>query len=145
MKRQVQASVAILLVVAAAGLVWALVRGDAAGTALAAIVAAAEAVFGWWSLRRGRHVPLAQAEARMASGGRAMVLWKPGCPYCERLQRALRDREDVTWVNVWVDEEANRLVRRLNDGDEYTPTALVGERVLRNPTADQIREALAAR
>ena len=72
-----------------------------------------------------------------------MVFWKPGCRYCERLLLALRGDDRITWVNVWQDQDANAVVRSLNDGNELTPTALVGEQVLINPSADQLREALA--
>lgn len=95
-------------------------------------------------LRRGKHVDWTEA-ARQLAPGHAVVLWKPGCIYCERLQRQLDDDERITWVNVHADEEANRQVRGLNEGNEYTPTVILGDRVLRNPSADQVREALAGR
>ena len=92
-------------------------------------------------VRRGRHTPWQVARERLESGG-AVVLWKPGCTYCERLLLALRDDARLTWVNVWVDKEANAEVRRLNGGDELTPTVLVGAEVLRNPTPGQLRARL---
>jgi mycoredoxin len=73
-----------------------------------------------------------------------VIFWKPTCTYCTRLRRTLRDDSGIVWVNVWVDQEANREVRRHNGGDEYTPTALVGARVLRNPTAADVRSTLRA-
>jgi len=91
--------------------------------------------------RRGRHTPWPVAAQHLDSAG-AVVLWKPGCVYCERLLVALRDDPRITWVNVWVDKEANAEVRRLNDGNELTPTVLVGAEVLRNPGAAQLRARL---
>ena len=92
-------------------------------------------------LRRGRHTPWATARERVAPG-HAVVLWKPGCPYCERLLRALGGDARVTWVNVWADEDANAEVRRHHGGDELVPTALVGGRILTNPSAGELLEAL---
>ena len=57
---------------------------------------------------------------------------------------AVGDDPRVTWVNVWADPEANAAVRTHNDGNELTPTALVGDRVLVNPSADALRAALDA-
>lgn len=71
-----------------------------------------------------------------------MVLWKPGCLYCERLLLHLRSDSRVTWVNVWQDDKANAQVRAVNNGDELTPTVLLGDQVLRNPTAAELRERL---
>lgn len=96
---------------------------------------------GWWSGRRGRHIAWAEASAQIALG-RALVLWKPGCVYCERLLLSLGRDPRVTWVNVWQDEQANARVRELNGGDELTPTVIIGDEVLRNPTADEIRALL---
>lgn len=97
-----------------------------------------------WSYRAGRHVPLAQADAATADAG-GYVLWKPGCAYCERLLVQLGGDPRLEWVNVWRDPEANAAVRAHNGGDELTPTAVVGDVVLRNPSAEQLRAALDAR
>lgn len=85
-------------------------------------------------------------EARdLVERGHAVVLWKPTCGYCERLLRAVGKNPRVTWVNVWADPAANQAVRDLNDGNELTPTALVGEEVLRNPTAAELVARLGPR
>ncbi|NLE97934.1 MAG: hypothetical protein GX596_08090 [Propionibacterium sp.] len=105
------------------------------------VIALLAALLGAYMLRRGRHTPWVVADARRGPG-HAVVFWKPGCMYCERLLRALRRDHDITWVNVWRDSAANAELRRLNDGNELTPTALVGDRVLRNPSADELRSAL---
>ncbi|WP_206537683.1 glutaredoxin family protein [Ilumatobacter nonamiensis] len=81
----------------------------------------------WWSpLRPGRHVD--QASAAVRSG--VVIYWKPGCMYCAKLQRALprAAREQVTWVNIWRDDEAAEFVMDLNDGNELTPTVIAGGR-----------------
>ncbi|ATG50773.1 hypothetical protein CFK38_03980 [Brachybacterium vulturis] len=114
-------------------------QGIIAGV-LGALVLAGAAV---WSGRRGRHTPWARAEARI-SPDHAVVLWKPGCLYCERLLLQLGKDPRVTWVNVWRDEDANARVRAVNGGDELTPTVLLGTQVLRNPSATELREHLAA-
>lgn len=115
--------------------------GTVAGVAVGAAGLAVVAAMGLWMLRKGRHTPWQEAEAALV-GGAAVALWKPGCMYCEQLLRALADDERVVWVNVWRDDAANHRVRELNGGAEYTPTVLVGERVLRNPSAAAVREAL---
>lgn len=94
-----------------------------------------------WAGRRGRHTPWPRAIATLAPG-RALVLWKPGCLYCERLLLQLGGDPRVIWVNVWRDEDAQARVRAVNRGDELTPTVLVGEDVLRNPTAQELRDRL---
>ncbi len=111
---------------------------------------------GWWwvaatgvvglgflafSARRGRHTPWAKAR-QLVGPGHAVVFWKPGCMYCERLLRAIGRDDRVTWVNVRVDKDANAEVRRLSNGDELTPTVLVGERVLRNPSVEEMLESV---
>lgn len=97
----------------------------------------------FWSGRRGRHTPWPRAADLLASG-QAVVLWKPGCVYCERLLLQIRSDPRVTWVNAWRDESANARVRAVNGGDELTPTVLLGEDVLRNPSARELRAALNA-
>lgn len=108
------------------------------------VVAVAGVGFVLWSYRAGRHVPLEHAFAATTDGG-GYVLWKPGCAYCERLLAQLGGDERLEWVNVWRDPEANAVVRAHNGGDELTPTAVVGDLVLRNPTAEELRAALDTR
>ena len=94
--------------------------------------------------RTGPHVSWEQAQQDLAAG-KAVVLWKPGCVFCERLLVQLRKNERVTWVNVWKDQAANEAVHAVNDGNELTPTVFVGDQVLRNPGSGQVLEALGAR
>lgn len=136
------ASVVVLWAVVLGAGVWAALRPGPGPLTAVVVMALGAAVFSWWSLRRGRHTALADARRR-ADGGAAIVLWKPGCAYCERLLHRLRGRDDIAWVNVWQDPEANRLVRELNGGDELTPTAIVGDEVLRNPSAEELTARLA--
>lgn len=141
MKSQVQAALAVAAM-AALVVGWTLSRtslaaGVGAGSGGVALVVAYAA----WALRRGRHTPWPEAQAGVVPG-RAVVLWKPGCPFCERLLRDLGDDPRITWVNVWEDRQANQRVRELNDGNEYVPTALVGDTVLRNPSSSELAAAL---
>lgn len=87
------------------------------------------------------HTPWETAQPLIADG-HAVVLWKPGCMFCEQLLGELGEDPAITWVNVYADDAANEAVRAVNDGNELTPTALVGESVLRNPSANELRSAL---
>ncbi|TDE94979.1 hypothetical protein EXU48_09395 [Occultella glacieicola] len=117
-----------------------LVQGDANPWVVGAVAVAGLFLVALLA-RRGRHTPW-RAAAHTLGSGKAVVLWKPGCVYCERLLHDLRGDDRITWVNVWADKDANAEVRRLNNGDELTPTVLVGDQVLRNPSADQLRARL---
>lgn len=83
----------------------------------------------------------ASAQSLLAAD-HAVVLWKPDCEFSAQLMDELKDHPAITWVNVREDEDANARLRELNDGNELTPTVLVGERVLRNPSADELRAML---
>lgn len=117
------------------------VESLSAGSLVGVLACLAVLGIGWWSGRRGRHTAWTEASERITPG-RALVLWKPGCVYCERLLLCLGRDSRVTWVNVWQDVQANARVRELNGGDELTPTVIIGDEVLRNPTADEIRAHL---
>lgn len=109
---------------------------------LVALLAAA-----WWTspLHQGRHLDHTRARAQ-ADDDDLIIYWKPGCRHCiallARLDRSERDR--VTWVNVWRDDEAAAFVADHNDGNVLTPTVMTGagQRVPR--TVDDIRTHLAA-
>lgn len=124
-------SVAIFLLIDNDAPIWLVVFMAIVGLALVAL-----------NGRKGRHTSWAQARTHVGAG-HAVVFWKPGCMYCERLLRAVGNNKHVTWVNVWVDQDANDEVCRLNNGDELTPTAVVGDEVLRNPTAEELLKAVA--
>lgn len=70
--------------------------------------------------------------------GRAVVFWKVGCAYCHHLIRQCGADPRISWVNVRRDRAADLRVRELNDGDQLTPTVIVGSRVLRNPSAAEL-------
>lgn len=111
------------------------------GAVVLTVVVALAVAATFWSARRGPHVRYDRAEQRIGDG-HAVVLWKPGCAYCERLLLQLRGTPGITWVNVYEDPQADAKVRSVNDGNQLTPTALVGGRVLRNPSAEQLRAVL---
>ncbi len=74
------------------------------------------------------------------------VYWRPGCPYCRRLRRALTRRGiEAQWHNIWDDDTARSFVRQANGGDETVPTVRVGQRVLTNPTGAQVAALLPTR
>lgn len=141
MKRQVQTAVAVALASVLLGGWWAARSTPVTGMAGAGLGVLGVLAYGWWALRRGRHTAWDLARGRIAPG-HAVVLWKPGCPYCERLLRALSGDDRVTWVNVWHDDRARSVVCELNGGDEYVPTVLIGPAVLRNPTSQEVVAAL---
>jgi mycoredoxin len=74
-----------------------------------------------------------------------VLYWRPGCGFCVRLARALVSLEvEPELHNIWEDEDAAAFVRSVNRGNELVPTLVVGDIVLSNPSADQVRDALAA-
>lgn len=87
------------------------------------------------------HTPWNSAQPQIADD-HAVVLWKPGCEFSAQLVTELRDHPAITWVNVHEDEAANARLRELNSGNELTPTVLIGEHVLRNPSVDELRSIL---
>lgn len=71
------------------------------------------------------------------------VYWRPGCPYCRRLRRALRRyRIQAQWHNIWDDEQARRFVREANGGAE---TVRIGRTMLTNPSGAQVAALLPGR
>jgi mycoredoxin len=72
-----------------------------------------------------------------------VVYYKPGCRFAARLRvRLKRAQMPYQAVRFGVDPAADEAVRNVNDGDEVSPTVLVGDRYLSNPSIDQIRAAL---
>ena len=67
--------------------------------------------------------PVAGVDEHLARGG-AVVFWRPGCPYCGALIRALGSelRNTPYWVNIWDEPEAAERLRGYNDGNETVPT-----------------------
>lgn len=68
-----------------------------------------------------------QARQVVANGG-VVIYWRPGCPYCERLDASLGELGDsATWVNIWEDEQAEAHVKSLNNGNAIVPTVDTGD------------------
>lgn len=63
-----------------------------------------------------------QAEKFVAEGG-VVVYWRPGCPFCERLDAGLGEVGDrALWVNIWEDAAAEEYVKSVNQGNAVVPT-----------------------
>ena len=109
---------------------------------IGAVAVALFSVFmAYWTspLRAGEHTPLATALAQREVGT-AIVLWAPGDPLSSRLQVAFRTpREDVVWVNVHRDGQAQQLLAE-HGGADTLPLVLVGDEVQTNSTAGQLME-----
>lgn len=52
-------------------------------------------------------------------------------------------RSDVTWINIWQDDDASAFVRTLRDGNETVPTPVTGEGKLLPMDAEAIKAYLA--
>lgn len=90
-------------------------------------------VSAWLSpLRPGKHTEIGDTALTRPE---VVVLWRPGCAYSARLKRdAARHGVRVKWVNIWRDPEAAAICRRLNGGSEETPTVVVVDRDMPQPT-----------
>lgn len=70
---------------------------------------------------------------------------RPRCTLCMRLRFGLRRRRIAyREVNIWDDPEAAASVRAVANGQETTPTVVVGNRWLVNPSAGEVVVALEA-
>ncbi|WP_346845714.1 glutaredoxin domain-containing protein [uncultured Rothia sp.] len=83
-----------------------------------------------------------QAEAeKVIDNGGVVIYWRPGCPFCERLDSGLGETGDqATWVNIWEDEAAEAFVKSVNDGNAVVPTVTNSEKsfVASSPKAPKI-------
>ncbi len=71
--------------------------------------------------------------------------WRPGCGFCMMLKRGLLKKGvEFTEINIWDDPKAAAFVRKHANGNEIVPTIDVGGMVLVNPSARQVRKALAS-
>lgn len=82
-----------------------------------------------------------EARAKLAPD-HAVVLWKPGCSYCIDLKVDFEDDERFSWVNIAEDEGGAEAARNLNNGNELTPTVLIGDKGFSNPSSSQVRAEL---
>lgn len=70
----------------------------------------------------------AAAETFVTEGGVA-IYWRPGCPFCQRLDADLGEvGERALWVNIWEDADAEAYVKSVNDGNAVVPTVRTAER-----------------
>ena len=70
--------------------------------------------------------------------------WRPGCPFCMRLERALNRAElPLDKRNIWEDDEAAAFVRSVADGNETVPTVRIGSTSMVNPSPREVVAALA--
>ena len=71
--------------------------------------------------------------------------WRPGCPFCMRLDRAIeRTGIPANRHNIWDDPQAAATVRSVANGNETVPTVVVGPTAMVNPRIDEVLEALEA-
>ncbi|GMA33009.1 membrane protein [Litorihabitans aurantiacus] len=85
----------------------------------------------------------ADALERSRATGAPIVLWKPGCAVSVRLRLALGPAgRRAVWVDAWADDDAMTELRRVNDGDETTPTALTAAGARTNPPPSWVRAQL---
>ena len=83
--------------------------------------------------------------AALASDSEVVIYHRPGCTFCIRMKAMLgKDGAQVTWVDIWDDEEAAAFVRSVNDGNETVPTVVVGGKAHTNPEPAFVRDQLAA-
>jgi mycoredoxin len=93
-----------------------------------------------------RSIPAAEAQRRSAKDGRAIVYWRPGCPFCLRLRATLGiTARRAYWVDIWKDPEGAAAVRAVADGNETVPTVILAGTPHVNPNPRWLRGALRAR
>lgn len=71
--------------------------------------------------------------------------WRPGCPFCMRLEKAL-NKADIAFdrFNIWDDPGHAAFVRSVADGNETVPTVRIGDVSMVNPTLDEVVAAMNA-
>ena len=69
--------------------------------------------------------------------------WRPGCPFCMHLERALETAKvPMTKRNIWDDPDAAAYVRSVAGGNETVPTIRVGDWASVNPSPAEVMKAL---
>lgn len=65
--------------------------------------------------------------------------------FCARLRFAVRkERDSITWVNIWEDDDARAFVASVNDGNETVPTVVIDGVPHTNPEPSTVKKALVA-
>lgn len=86
-------------------------------------------------------------EVVQGADGRPPVVdfyWRPGCPFCMMLKRALKKRKvPVEYHNIWDDPDAAATVRAAAGGSETVPTVGIAGHMLVNPPARLVEELVA--
>ncbi|MGB7817646.1 MAG: glutaredoxin domain-containing protein [Ornithinibacter sp.] len=91
----------------------------------------------------GRPARGTYADVVAGDGSGVVVYWRPGCPFCSRLRFAVRkDRDRITWVNIWEDDDARLFVASLNGGNETVPTVVIDGVPHTNPDPSVVTGAL---
>lgn len=96
--------------------------------------------------------PSRQAIARKIVAGRpkpeledkVVVYWRTDDLNCQRMRSALRDiRDEIVWINLFWDGEAEDFVRRQSRGEETLPVVRWDGETFVAPSADMVRAAVA--
>lgn len=73
-----------------------------------------------------------------------VVLWRPGCGFCQLLFSGLERYEVAHELrNIWEDDEARALLNG-RIGCETVPSVLIGDELLVNPSITEVLERLGA-
>jgi mycoredoxin len=129
---------------AGAVLLTGLAVGIASGSAIVVLIFAALAAAAS-PLVFPRSATAAEAQRRSAADGRAVIYWRPGCPFCVRLRATLGPAgRRAHWVDIWSDPEAAAAVRAVADGNETVPTVMLDGTPHVNPDPLWLRKQLLA-
>jgi mycoredoxin len=92
----------------------------------------------------GRPDSATQSEVESYLDSGVTIYWRDGCPYCTRMRWSVRkQRELITWVNIWEDPAAAAYVRNTNEGGHETvPTVVIDGVPHTNPSPALVREHL---
>lgn len=70
--------------------------------------------------------------------------WRPGCPFCMRLEQALDEIAlPLDKRNIWDSKKHAATVRSVADGNETVPTVVIGDFAMVNPSPAQVIAAVA--
>lgn len=71
--------------------------------------------------------------------------WRPGCPFCGRLERSLTTLSiPFEKRNIWEDPDHAAYVRSVAGGNETVPTIRIGSTALVNPSARDVASVVTA-